>query len=280
MGRETAESRYDLAAVQRISFEILKDIVRVCDANDIDYMLYYGSLLGAVRHRGIIPWDNDIDLAMTRDNYERFLAVAPQQLSPENEIRIMGSRHLSELKIGRRGTLHCLNFAQDLDIMKQVVVDIFLVDHLKPQALKHLSILDPLKEILRYAGLSWDEKRLLFRCIDRSSHCMKWLYKSALASLHLFKLIFTADNLDRFVSWLHVDKSGTSEHMGIVQQPLKNRPWPAGFKYLTVPFDGLQVKIPDCYDLLLRGRYGDYMQLPPEDQRLPNHIEDWIFKEL
>lgn len=268
----------DFTRIQHIALDILKDIVDVCDRNGIDYILYYGSLLGAVRHKGIIPWDNDIDIAMTRDNYEQFLKVAPQQLSSKNRINIMGSKWMSELKIGRKGTKYCLNFAQDLDIMNQVAVDIFRIDYIRPYVLNWLPVLDPFKNLLRHAKLSWDEKRLLFRCIDRSTHRFKWVYKFALASLHILRLVFTESGLDWAIHKLFVDTSYTSPHLGIIQNPLKHRPWPASFKYITMPFNDMIVKAPDCYDLLLRGHYGDYMKLPPEDKRYPSHLEDWILE--
>ena len=65
------------------SLEVLKEIDRVCKKNDIQYILYFGSLLGAVRHKGFIPWDDDLDIAMSRDNYKKFVEVVKSDLSPD-----------------------------------------------------------------------------------------------------------------------------------------------------------------------------------------------------
>ena len=66
--------------LQLLELEIAKEIKRICDENNIDYFIIGGTLLGAVRHRGFIPWDDDIDIGMTVENYERFINVAPSKL--------------------------------------------------------------------------------------------------------------------------------------------------------------------------------------------------------
>ena len=72
-----------LRKVQPILLEMLKEIRRVCDENGIRYFLYRGTFLGAVRHKGFIPWDDDMDVAMLRSDYEKFCEIAPQKLSDE-----------------------------------------------------------------------------------------------------------------------------------------------------------------------------------------------------
>ena len=69
-----------LRDIQLFELKMLKDVVKVCDDNNIEYMLSSGTLLGAVRHGGFIPWDDDIDIYMTLDNYKKFLKVGQQAL--------------------------------------------------------------------------------------------------------------------------------------------------------------------------------------------------------
>ena len=70
-----------LRKVQLTQLEIAKEIRRVCEENDIPYFLTCGTLLGAVRHQGFIPWDDDMDVGMLRENYEKFCRIAPEKLS-------------------------------------------------------------------------------------------------------------------------------------------------------------------------------------------------------
>lgn len=65
---------------QGIMFQMLCELDAICRRNNINYMLFAGSALGAVRHKGFIPWDDDLDIVMLREDYDRFLSVAPNEL--------------------------------------------------------------------------------------------------------------------------------------------------------------------------------------------------------
>ena len=75
-----------LRKVQLVQLEIAKEIDRICKKNNIKYFLIGGSLLGAIRHQGFIPWDDDLDVGMLRDDYEKFLKVAGDELQEKYKI--------------------------------------------------------------------------------------------------------------------------------------------------------------------------------------------------
>ena len=70
----------DLKELQKLEKEILEEVIKICDDNNIRYYIMGGTFLGAVRHKGFIPWDDDIDISMKRDDYEKFLKIAPDLL--------------------------------------------------------------------------------------------------------------------------------------------------------------------------------------------------------
>lgn len=65
----------DFADIKQLALNILKDVAEFCDHHDIKYALAYGTMLGAVRHKGFIPWDDDIDIMMPREDYNRFIQL-------------------------------------------------------------------------------------------------------------------------------------------------------------------------------------------------------------
>ncbi len=68
---------------REVLLELLKELDRVCKKHEIKYQLFCGSALGAVRHKGFIPWDDDLDVAMLRSEYQRFLEIAPSELGEQ-----------------------------------------------------------------------------------------------------------------------------------------------------------------------------------------------------
>ena len=72
-----------LRKLQLVELEILDEFVRICEKYHLTYYLYYGTLLGAVRHKGYIPWDDDMDIILFREDYEKFCEVAGDEINPE-----------------------------------------------------------------------------------------------------------------------------------------------------------------------------------------------------
>ena len=85
------EKNETLAKLQRIELKTLKQIARICEAENIRYFIIGGTLIGALRHKGFIPWDDDVDVGIPRDDYNRFVQVAKKYLPDNYEVRTMDS---------------------------------------------------------------------------------------------------------------------------------------------------------------------------------------------
>ena len=259
--------------VQKISREILNDVIVFCEKHKIEYFMMFGTLLGAVRHGGMIPWDDDIDIAMTRKNYLRFIECVKTDggyFLKKNELKINGSgsvEYVSEAKVGRRGTKYCPKIGEDLDINSQITVDIFCVESLKHSYVKNLTRNNKLRLFLVTTKLNWDEKRFLIRVFKQGNSRLKYLLISALYLLHLLRLIVTEKGIERIIYKMAVDPTNSSEYMGIVMGNRQPSCFSSDFTLNKVSFDDLNVFIPSNYDEILTKAYGDYMTPPPEDKR-------------
>lgn len=128
--------RYDdetLRTMQLIELDILREVDRVCRENGISYFLDSGSALGAARHDGFIPWDDDIDIGMLREDYDRFLAVAPQALGEAFEVSepLSSDRHSAMFaKVWLKGTKFYTVETLDAGIRQGVGIDVLPYDAL------------------------------------------------------------------------------------------------------------------------------------------------------
>ena len=120
-----------LRQVQLTQLSIAKEIKRICDDHDIEYFLDSGTLLGAVRHKGFIPWDDDMDIAMTRENYDKFLAVAKVELDSRFFLQTWETDKnypMPFAKIRLNGTKYVENVFEKAQMHQGIYVDVFPYD--------------------------------------------------------------------------------------------------------------------------------------------------------
>ena len=121
---------------QAVLYEMLEVIDGICRKHGIRYMLFAGTVLGAVRHGDIIPWDDDLDVVMTRPEYDRFMEIAPKELDPEKYfLQKEFSEHWPMFfsKLRKNNTAFLERYIpKDLESHRGVYIDIFPCDNLLP----------------------------------------------------------------------------------------------------------------------------------------------------
>lgn len=261
----------ELQKIQELELGILRDFVDVCEKEGFRYYVDMGSLIGAVRHSGFIPWDDDIDVAMPRKDYMLFLEYAKKYMSEKyNVLNVYeyDNYPITTTQLALRGTKFVVEPFKDIkDIPFGVYLDIFPMDFIsdddrimKRQIRKSffwgkLMILTSVKKpYLPYKGLKADVIYLV-------TYCIHWI-------LSLFKISSGQIN-KKLESFVKEDISGTKriKYMNASLQYDVSMKWDDVFPTVPLKFCDIIVQAPKEYDKYLRELYGDYMKLPPVEKR-------------
>ena len=137
--------------------EVLDEIRRICQANNIRYFADWGTLLGAVRHQGFVPWDDDLDICMLRDDYNRFLEIAPGQLSSYFELKSLYNDPTHDNVKCRIITGRSMNFSPEYlnrfhECPYIVGVDIFPVDYIPSDETDAAKLLESIEFVMTAAA--------------------------------------------------------------------------------------------------------------------------------
>lgn len=263
---------HTLSLLQQKQLEVLREFVRVCELLSLRYYLVAGTMLGAVRHHGFIPWDDDIDVAMPRKDYELFLKEAPSCLDNQFELADNSNpQHLWMTAIlSNKKKEFVLNNAAN-KVNTGAWIDILMIDGAPKPGLKRechyiaykfyrmLFQLSHFSEIVNiHRERPWYET-LIIRFADVTG-IEKHLNSVKIAG-RLHKVLSRYDFDSAAYAATYVGAYGRRE---IVPKEYYGE----GRSY---SFEGLTVMGVDAYDLYLKALYGDYMKLPPENERGNKH---------
>lgn len=256
-----------LRKLQLVELDILKEVDRICRANNIDYFICNGSLIGAIRHKGFIPWDDDIDIAMTRKNYEKFLKVCPQCLSDNYFLDCYQTNKkycLSFAKVKRKGTLFVeTKNASTYTVKDAIWMDVFPLDGCKK----------PLSKGHRFQYKMYSYITTLITIKNGSSFYQNSATKKKIygAILKIVPMNFMVWLLNTFIAHYDEEKvaylTSFSTIYGIDKETFEKD---IVTKYQSVEFEKGKYSGLKNYDKYLTQIYGDYMKLPPKEKRT-NH---------
>lgn len=251
----------------------MKDFVKLCKDNDIKYVAAYGTVLGAVRHKGLIPWDDDIDVYMTRTNYNKLLSLKNKLGKTSYEILDYNDAnyYLPFAKFCNKQTT--LWEREDFPFLIGVFVDIFPLDCVPENENEAMK----LKSIYRK---QWIQYLRCLRNISKNQYigCIR-SFSFRLIGLGLYNSIYKPFKKKIFSSFIKTgnlikEKRG-NKYMcyTTLARTIDKAAYP---KYwiedtIEVPFEDFKIEIPRNYHEYLRNEYGNYMQLPPIEQRISNH---------
>lgn len=255
--------------IKKLEFNILLEFDQLCQENNIIYYLCGGTLLGAIRHKGFIPWDDDIDVMLSRDEYNKLIDV----LKKKDDRRKYRAIHLNNsnfpfLKVFDLDTKIESVFPDESD-MNHVWIDVFPIDGLPDDAKKVERLYRGIKKLrlaLSTSSYKFEKTKNAFRTVGK------------ILMYPLLKII----GPQRWGKWLdrmaQAYKFDECEYIGGTvwgygpQERLKKEEW---LEAVNVEFEGKIFKAPRNWEEYLSNLYGNYMELPPKEARINHSIVAW-----
>lgn len=247
-----------LKRLQTIQMDMLLEVKRICGKHNIQYSLIGGTLLGAIRHKGYIPWDDDADIGMLREDYERFRIVCETELDKEkyyfqDDRNIEGYRW-GYGKLRRKDTLFLRENQEHLEFGQEVFIDIFPLDYAPDNMILrrfHMLFCFCIRKAL-WAPVGMKVEKNKFK---------KFIYTSlsSITKNQIYRCYYKYLNSRKQSNTVRINLFPTNKPYGF---PIEY------FKELTeVSFEGESFMGSKYFDEYLTIKYGDYMKLPPIEKR-------------
>lgn len=254
----------DVNELKQIQLDLLCDIHKFCVNNKIMYSLAFGTLLGAVRHKGYIPWDDDIDILMRREDYERFVKEYHHEYYSIADTNTIKGYYLPFAKVCDTRTILKEKTTQNVPI--GVYVDVFPVDNI-PDSESELDKMFTSKKILNVIH------NLKIVAIDKERSILKNLI--LILSYIILSVIPISYVVSRMKSISTKYRNIATKRKAVFAVANNKRKWilPAKIydEYSEIGFEGKMYMAVKDVEKYLSAMYGDYMQLPPEEKRVSHH---------
>ncbi len=262
----------EIHILQKLEFAILKDVSEVCKKHNIKFFLGEGTMLGAIRHKGFIPWDDDIDLIMERSEYERFLAVAQDELGDAYEVQ-----HPTTVENYWSPFIKIRQLKGDLSFRQQHIA------HLTDKNGPYIDIF-PMEYVPTNKGFKIKKTAFFVRFYRGMLSYKLGLRKPPHIKGKILKLISNFYSVKAIHKGLQKNFTcfgkGEKAYMATFSSyhPLRCQICPSECykEMLWWDFEDTKMPVPNGYDEILTTIYGDYMTPPPEDKRVIKHHFDQV----
>lgn len=268
--------RHELSNLQKSELEIFKVFINICNQNDLSYMICGGSFLGAVRHKGFIPWDDDIDVSMPRPDFEKFIKIAPDLLPDYLYLSTYKLRkdHITLVaQIFNKNKNFTLNNSTKI-MQTGAWIDILVIDGAPKPGIRR-----------KIFGI----KYMYYRMMNQFAHFNEIVNLNKKRPFYEDLAIKFAQ-VTKIEDKLDAEKIGDRFHEFLKKNPYETSKYVATFmgaakmdeilpkevygKGSDYEFEGMIIKGPDKYDEYLSHFYGDYMTPPPEEFRNKHNVKE------
>ena len=263
------KSELTINEIQAQALKVLKHVATFCEEKGLRYSIAYGTLIGAVRHHGFIPWDDDIDIIMPRGDYEQFVKLYNDQ----EYMMIKGeglSNHLHVVVSDPQTTVEFKSQYDGFFYKGGVWVDVFPIDLVPDDNNKYEKLRKRIRRLCKLqhlAEVSIKRNNTVVNAFSRLVHLFLYPIRNTLGA--------KAKRL--LVQYKEETKTCANLSLWYLNYPTFPKKWLDSYTYLD--FEGGKYKVLNDYHEFLTKVYGDYMQLPPEDSRVPRHSYKAYYKQ-
>lgn len=262
----------DLARLHGELLDIMAEIIRVCEVCGIPYFIQGGTAIGALFNKGIVPWDDDIDIGMTRADYERFLQLAPQHLRPQYFLEWFGTERNTPFyfaKVKKNGTMFVEEMFRNMDIHHGIFVDIFPYDRIPDNKW--------LERLHRFSSRFWincfiGKQIWLWRWCGRCEidEPLPKSFVGCLAVRAVCSLLSRERIYAKMCRVLGAYNGCDCKRVNIVRMPKDQIPRADIENPVMMPFGGMTVRAPRNIESYLRHHYPNLRPELPEEEQI-NH---------
>lgn len=259
--------------IQKVSLDILKKVAQICDEQGIKYFLAYGTLLGAIRHKGYIPWDDDVDIMMVRPEYEKFLSYMyehEEEYRPLELLNMQTRKNYPHMITRVSDSRYRLKVTNERDYGLGIFIDIYVIDGIgntEEEAWKTM------RKCCKYPSMIFLSTRKYYHFGNTKGWIKRLLKIPAFVFTHIMGKGYFVGKLNKILSTLDYDNSkyvGCAAWDEISAVKVMKKEWIEDL--IKVPYEDSEFYIPKHYDEILKVNYGDYMQLPPKEERIMHHL--------
>jgi len=260
----------DINEIHDVTLDLMDRVHEICEKNGIKYYIMYGTLIGAIRHRGFIPWDDDFDICMMRDDYEKFINIVNKMNDARYKIASRantknyynGIARFYDANYEYRTKLNTLQYELG------VFIDVYPLDPCADSVMETKKVYDSVKKL---------DAAFIIYCTKKSlSNSRKNIVR---IPFHYYLRFRYGKKFPQKIDLMIKQKiynafSNNSKYVAVYWENRKDfrmfeRAW--FDERMLFDFEDRKYWIPKEYDKILRLYYGDYMTLPPEKERVPTH---------
>ena len=253
---------------------LFKAFIAFCEEHHLTWYCAYGTAIGVARHQGFIPWDDDIDVYMPREDYNRFLSLKASLKDTDYEIIDWEDKGYY-LYFGKFCDRRTTLIEREGERPMGIYIDVFTLDYFHPEYSKPLQKHNTLYRnawIVYAHGIRRHSLNAFAQCFKQRNWSRMGLIALDATVFRLFvkpaKQIIKL-YLDHLAKTPKSDKYWQYNIIDFYSNKIYDADWFG--EGVKMPFEDFTVIMPKGYDTYLRKQYGDYMKLPPEDKRVPHH---------